>query len=329
MSSDAVRPTYSFVVPVFNEEATLGALYERLSAVLERLDGPSEVILVDDGSSDRSPELLRAVNARDPRFKVVVFSRNFGHQVAVSAGIDMTVGDAVVIIDADLQDPPEIVLEMAQRWREGWEVVYGVRRERAGESLFKLATASIFYRLLNRLTDVQMPLDVGDFRLIDRKAVEAFKLMPERNRYVRGMIAWIGFRQTGVEYMRAERYAGETKYPVKRMLKFAVNAIVGFSQLPLRIALALGFVVAGAAFAGGVAAVALKATGAYVVPGWASIVAVIGLLGGVQLMVMGMLGVYIGRMYEEVKRRPLYIVRETHGLARDAPTGRTAGSTTL
>jgi dolichol-phosphate mannosyltransferase len=217
---------------------------------------------------------------------------------------------------------------MAQRWREGWEVVYGVRRERAGESLFKLATASIFYRLLNRLSDVQMPLDVGDFRLIDRKAVEAFKLMPERNRYVRGMIAWIGFRQTGVEYSRAERYAGETKYPLKRMLKFAVNAIVGFSQLPLRIALALGFVVAGAAFAGGVAAVALKAAGVYVVPGWASIVAVVGLLGGVQLMVMGMLGVYIGRMYEEVKRRPLYIVRETHGLTHDASTSLDADSAT-
>jgi glycosyltransferase involved in cell wall biosynthesis len=310
-----ITPEYSFVVPVYNEQAALPALYERLTSLLERLDGSAEVILVDDGSRDDSFARMLEMSLRDARFKVVQLSRNFGHQAAITAGLDFASGNAVIIMDADLQDPPEVVLTMAERWREGFEVVYAVRRERHGEKPFKRWTAAAFYRLLRRLSDVQIPANVGDFRLVDRKAVEAYKSMRENDRFVRGMFSWIGFKQTGVPYDRAERVAGETKFPLRRMINFAIDGIVSFSNAPLRLALALGFVVSIASFLGGFAAIFVKVSGAFTVPGWASLVVVTSFLGGVQLIVLGVVGEYVGRIYEETKRRPLYIVNRSAGIA--------------
>jgi polyisoprenyl-phosphate glycosyltransferase len=305
-------PTYSIVIPIFNEEETLEELFGRLRSLLERLDGPAEVVLVDDGSTDSSYDHLTEAARSDPRLKVIQLSRNFGHQIAITAGLDISSGEAVAVMDADLQDPPEVILEMAAKWREGFEVVYAVREAREGEGKFKQTTARIFYRALKRLTDIEAPLDVGDFRLVDRKALEAFKAMRENNRYVRGMFSWIGFKQTGVTYNRAERFAGTTKFSFRRMLKFALDAVFSFSDVPLRIALNLGFLLAGLSFLGGAAAVVSKLTGAYVVPGWATLVVVTAFLGGIQLIILGVLGGYIGRIHDEVKNRPLYLVREAH-----------------
>jgi dolichol-phosphate mannosyltransferase len=308
-------PTYSFVIPVFNEEKTLPELRLRLSGLLDRLDGDAEVLLVDDGSSDASYPIMCRIHEQDPRFKVIHLARNFGHQLAITAGIDLARGQAVVILDADLQDPPEVVLEMAVRWREGYEVVYGVRTDRTSDSAFKRMTARLYYRLLQRLTDVPIPMDVGDFRLIDRRAVEAFKAMREQSRFVRGMFGWIGFKQIGVPYRRAERFAGQTKYPFRKMSRLAVDGIVGFSRIPLRLALNLGFICAGASLALGAFTLAGKLLGAYTAPGWASIVLVVLFLGGIQLAVMGVMGEYIGRIYEEVIGRPLYVVAGLRGVA--------------
>ncbi|MGH9196617.1 MAG: glycosyltransferase family 2 protein [Acidimicrobiia bacterium] len=310
-----VRPEYSFIIPVYNEHETLPTLYERLSSVLEQLDGSAEVIFVDDGSEDDSFDRLIEMSLRDPRFKVVQLSRNFGHQVAITAGLDFAAGHAVVVMDADLQDPPELVLTMAQRWREGFDIVYAVRRERPGESRFKRSTATRFYRLLRRLTDVEIPADAGDFRLVDRKALEAYKTMRENDRFVRGMFSWVGFRQTGVTYDRSERFAGETKYPLRKMMNFAIDGIVSFSNAPLRLALALGFTVSIISFVYGIVSIVLKLSGAFTVPGWTSIIFVASFLGGVQLIVLGVVGEYVGRIYLETKRRPLYIVNRATGLS--------------
>ena len=307
-------PTYSIVVPVHNEESTLPALYERLTQLLGRLDGETEVLLVDDGSTDLSYPLMMELHRRDSRFRVVHLSRNFGHQVAITAGIDLAQGQAVAVMDADLQDPPELILDMATKWREGYEVVYGVRQDRGTDTWFKRTSASIFYRTLRRLSDVEIPMDVGDFRLIDRRAVEAFKGMREGSRFVRGMFGWMGFRQIGVPYKRAERCAGETKYPTKKMLKLAIDGMVGFSRVPLRLALNIGFLFSVLALLGGTVAIGLRVAGIYTVPGWASVVFVVSLLGGLQLAVMGMMGEYIGRTYEETMRRPLYIISDLHGV---------------
>ena len=239
------EPEYSLVIPIFNEEDTVPELVTRLTGVLERLDGDAEVILVDDGSSDASYERMQAAHDADPRFKLLRLSRNFGHQIAVTAGLDVAAGNAVIVMDADLQDPPEVALDLAARWRDGYDVVYAVREEREGDTAFKRATASGFYRLFRRMSDVDVPLDVGDFRLVDRRALDAFRSMRESNRYVRGMFSWIGFRQVGVPFRREERYAGETKYPLRKMLKFATDGIVSFSAYPLRLALKVGFVMAG------------------------------------------------------------------------------------
>lgn len=307
---------YSIVIPVYNEKETLHALFERLTAVLESLDGTSEVILVDDGSTDGSSSRMLEMTLRDSRFKVVQLSRNFGHQIAITAGLDFAAGNAVVVMDADLQDPPETILAMVSKWREGFDVVYGVRGGRAGENRFKRFTAATFYRLLRKLSDVEIPADVGDFRLVDRRALDAYKRMREADRYVRGMFGWVGFRQIGITYQREQRFAGKTKYPLRKMANFALDALVSFSNAPLRLALGLGFVVSAASFLYGLVAILLKASGAFTVPGWASVIFVVSFLGGVQLMVLGVVGEYVGRAYVETKRRPLYIVSHSTGSAQ-------------
>jgi dolichol-phosphate mannosyltransferase len=313
-------PEYSFVVPVFNERETLEELYRRLVPVLEELDGPSEVLLVDDGSTDGGFEIMLGLHQRDNRFKLVRLSRNFGHQLALTAGMDHAAGRAVVVMDADLQDPPEVVLELAKRWREGYAVVYAVRDKRIGETRLKLWTANAFYRLLRRLTEIDIPGDAGDFRLIDRRAMDAMTSMREHNRYLRGMSAWVGFDQTGVRYVRDGRYAGRTKFSLRKMVRFALDGIVSFSDAPLRLVLNGGFLVSAFAFFVGIAAMVVKLADFYTVPGWASIVVVLAFLGGVQLMVLGVIGEYVAQIHKEVKRRPLYLVRELVGVDEsDAP----------
>jgi dolichol-phosphate mannosyltransferase len=314
------RPTYSIVIPVLDEEETLEILFERLTAVLKELDGDAEILLVDDGSRDRSYEIMLERRARDPRFKVLRLSRNFGHQIAITAGLDAAVGDAVVIMDSDLQDPPEIIPELAARWRDGYEVVHAVRTDREGDTAFKRATASVFYRALRRVTELDAPVNSGDFRLVDRQALDAFRSMRENNRYVRGMFAWVGFNQSGVTFARAARARGVTKYPFKRMLKFAGDAVLSFSNAPLRLALTLGFLLAGLSFLGGVTIIAIKLSGMSLVPGWTSIVTAVCFIGGIQLVVLGIAGEYIARIYDEVKNRPLYIVSDMHGVSRSALT---------
>jgi dolichol-phosphate mannosyltransferase len=306
-------PEYSLVIPIFNEEETVPELIRRLRLLLDRLDGPAEAVLVDDASTDGSYDLMVAAREADPRFKVLRLSRNFGHQIAITAGMDVAAGKAVIVMDADLQDPPEVVLEMAARWREGYDVIYGVREGRPGETRFKRTTASTFYRLLRRISNIDVPLDVGDFRLVDRRALEAFKAMRETNRYVRGMFSWIGFRQVGVSFRRDERFAGDTKYPLTKMLKFATDGVVSFSAAPLRLALNLGFIVSALSFGFGLAALVFKLAGLYSIPGLASIAVFVAFLGGIQLLVLGLMGEYIARIHDEVKDRPLYIVRDTHG----------------
>ncbi len=308
-ASPDVTVEYSFVIPVLDEVDTLPELQRRLVEVMDRLDGPAEVVLIDDGSTDGSFDVMARMNRVDPRFRVVRLSRNFGHQVAISAGLDHARGNAVIIMDADLQDPPEVALELAHRWREGHHVVYAVRDERDGESRFKLSTARGFYRLMNRLSEVEIPLDAGDFRLVDRRVVDVITAMPEHHRYLRGMFAWVGYDQTGVHYVREARHAGATKFPLRRMVNFATDGIISFSVVPLRLALSLGFVVSGLSFLAAVYGVVSKIFG-QVVPGWTSIVVVVGLLSGVQLMVLGVIGEYMARISAEVKRRPLYLVRD-------------------
>jgi polyisoprenyl-phosphate glycosyltransferase len=303
-------PTYSLVVPAYNEEGVIAELAAHLTEVMDALDGDAETILVDDGSRDRTYELMVEAAREEPRLRLIRLSRNFGHQIALTAGVDVAAGDAVIVLDADLQDPPEVVLELAARWREGYDVVYAVREARVGETRFKRATASAFYRGFNRISEVQVPLDVGDFRLVDRRALDVFSQMRESNRFVRGMFSWIGLRQTGVAYTRQERFAGETKYPLRKMLRFAATGVISFSAAPLRAALNLGFFVSFLAFAYGIWSVIVKVTGFYEVPGWTSIVVVTTFIGGIQLIVLGVIGEYIGDIHAEVKRRPLYVVSE-------------------
>jgi dolichol-phosphate mannosyltransferase len=322
------EPTYSFVIPLFNEEGVLLELYERLAAASESLDGPVEFIFVDDGSTDRTRELLEGLRAHDERVKLLVLSRNFGHQLAITAGLDFAVGDAVVIMDGDLQDPPELVAEMAQRWREGYDVVYAVRSARPGETRFKRGTANLFYRLIARLTNVKMPVDAGDFRLVDRRVAGIVANMREPDRYLRGLFAWVGFRQTSVSYERASRAAGESKYSLMRMLRFAADGLLSFSTVPLRVTLASGFAIAGLAFAAGIAAAVLKLVGAFETPGWASLIVVLSFFSGVQLIVLGTIGLYVGRIYAQGKDRPLYLVDRAVGFGQTpAPSGVVSRST--
>lgn len=308
-------PTYSFVAPVRDEEEVLPELHRRLSAVAERLDGDCEFVLVDDGSTDRSRERMLELRERDPRVKLLFLARNFGHQIAISAGLDFATGDAVVILDADLQDPPEVAVEMVALWREGYEVVHGVRAERAGERRLKRWTAHLFYRLLQRLSDVDLPLDAGDFRLADRRVVDVVRSMREPNRYLRGMFAWAGFRQTSVSYEREARLAGYTKISWPRMVRFAIDGILGFSVAPLRIIIGLGFAMSLVALVVGVVAIVLKLAGSLPpVAGWASLAVLVSFLAGVQLIVLGTVGLYVAQAYEQGKHRPLYLVAESHGL---------------
>lgn len=322
--SALVPPEYSIVIPILDERETLPELHRRLGRVMEQLDGSAEIIFVDDGSSDGSYEAIRKLHEADHRVRALRLSRNFGHQVAITAGLDHARGNAVVVMDGDLQDPPEVVPALAAKWREGFDVVYAVRDEREGESRVKLATASWFYRLLGRLSEVGIPRDAGDFRLIDRRVVDALKQMPEHHRYLRGMFAWVGYDQVGVHYARDARHAGRTKFPARKMVAFAADGIVSFSTLPLRATLMLGFLMSAVAFVLALFAVLAKVTGAYTVPGWASITVGVALLGGVQLTVLGVIGEYIARIHDEVKRRPLYLLRDQ----LETPATERASSTT-
>ncbi len=304
-------PVFSIIAPIFNEQENLPELYRRVSGVMELTGDPWELILIDDGSRDSSNSIIRGLAQKDARVRPVIFARNFGHQIAVTAGLDYSRGRAVVIIDADLQDPPELILEMIKKWRDGYEVVYAVRAEREGETWFKTFTASFFYRMISRITDVNIPLDTGDFRLMDRKVVNVLNSMRERHRFLRGMSAWVGFRQVGVNYKRAARFAGETKYPFRKMLRLALNAITGFSYLPLQLATYLGFIAAAASVIAIPVVVILRLVGEQQpFLGQATTLIAVLFLGGVQLMSLGILGEYIGRIYDEVKGRPLYVVSD-------------------
>jgi dolichol-phosphate mannosyltransferase len=304
-------PTYSVVAPIFNESENLPELYRRASQVLDSTGEPWELLLVDDGSSDGSQELIEQLARQDERVQPVIFARNFGHQIAVTAGLDYSRGQAIIIIDSDLQDPPEVMLDLIDKWREGYEVVYAIRAEREGESWFKVVTASLFYRLISRITDVDIPLDAGDFRLLDRKVVNVLNQMRERHRFLRGMSAWVGFHQAGVPYRRAARYAGETKYPFRKMFRLALNAITGFSYFPLQLATFIGFLAAGISILSIPVVIVLRLSGTQApLVGQATTLIAVLFLGGVQLISLGILGEYVGRLYDEVKGRPLYVVRE-------------------
>jgi dolichol-phosphate mannosyltransferase len=298
----------SVVIPLHNEQESLGALAERLTLVLDEQGEPFEAILVDDGSSDGTAFQLSSLSERDPRFRVVTLSRNFGHQIAITAGLDRAVGDAVVVMDGDLQDPPEVIPKLLDRWREGYDVVYAVRQRREGEPMLRRMRAAIFYRFFRLVSEIDAPVDVGDFRLIDRRVLLVLRRMPERHRYLRGMVAWVGLRQTGVEYVREERFAGQSKYPLAKLLQLGLNGVISFSDAPLRLALRLGLAISALAFFGGIAAIVVKLAGLFPIPGTATIVVLSSFLGGVQLLILGILGLYLGRIYDEVKGRPLYVV---------------------
>lgn len=323
----------SVVVPCFNEEEVLAETNRRLIAALEQQPLKFEIIYVDDGSSDSTPVLLRDLASRDSRLRVVRFSRNFGHQMAITAGLEHSSGDAVAIIDADLQDPPEVMLEFVHKWMEGYDVVYGSRAERDGETAFKLWSAKAFYRCIDRLSDTRIPLDTGDFRLMDRRVVDALLAMPERDRFVRGMVSWLGFSQSGVSYRRERRAAGITKFSLFKMLRFAMDGIFSFSIVPLRLATWTGFAASGIAVIGIIGALIERIFGVPgLVKGWTSMVTAILFIGGVQLICMGIIGEYIGRIYGEAKRRPLYILRERIGFGSresSAPDRLPAAMTTL
>ena len=306
--------TYSVVVAVFNEEEVLPHFYDRLTRVLDTLDGSSEIIFINDGSSDQSPLILHELHRRDPRVKVIHFARNFGHEIAVIAGLDYASGEATIIMDADLQDPPEVIPDLAAKWREDYEVVYAQRAGRAGETGFKKITAAWYYRLMRAVTSIDLPVDTGNFRLMGRRALKAVTSMRERHRFLRGMVCWVGFRQVGVSYERAARAAGETKYPLRKMVKLAKDGIYSFSRVPLELASYLGFVIAIFAFLMLIWVFVDKMLSKSVVPGWASTMSAILFLGAVQLICLGIIGDYLGRIYDEVRGRPLYIVDEVEGL---------------
>ena len=311
--SDATQ--LSIVIPVYNEVEVLPTLYHRLTRVMEGLGEPYEIIFVNDGSDDGSLTLLRELRTGDERVKLLGLSRNFGHQIAITAGLDHSSGQAVVVLDADLQDPPEIIPQLVEQWRKGYDIVFAVREKRHGEGLFKRATAALFYRLLRRMTSTQIAVDAGDFRLMSRKAVDTLRSIRERSRFIRGLAGWIGFRQTSVPYVRDVRHAGTTKYPLKKMVRFAFNGLISFSSVPLQLASYLGFVVSCVSFVYIAYAVWLKLSTNRTILGWTSVMVAVLFLGGVQLLCLGIIGEYIGRIYEEVKQRPLYIVDEARGSA--------------
>ena len=318
---DVSFPLLSLIIPCYNEEEVIAETIKRMKELCSELvDLETELIFIDDGSQDHTLTLLRAASAEDARIKVICFARNFGHQVAVTAGMDAARGDAVILIDADLQDPPNVIHQMISKWQEGYDVVYGTRTSRSGESVFKRTSARGFYRLLNKLSDVQIPLDTGDFRLMSRIVVDSLRAMPERDRFVRGMVSWVGFKQIAVPYNRVERFAGKSKYPLRKMLHFATDGILSFSTNPLKMSIGLGMLAASIALGGILYAIGMRIFTDTWVEGWTALMIAILFLGGVQLICVGILGEYIGRIYNEVKHRPLYIVEEYLGFAKDEPT---------
>lgn len=313
-STTVLRPdpaSISIVVPAYNEEEVIAETYLRLTSVMQGLSLPYELIFVNDGSRDQTFDKLTVLARADRNVKVINFSRNFGHQVAVTAGIEYAAGEVVVLIDADLQDPPELIATFVEKWREGFDVVYAVRRQRAGETWFKRMTARAFYRVMRDLTDIEIPLDTGDFRLMNRNVVDMLVAMKEKHRFIRGMVSWVGFRQIGVPYDRAERLAGESKYPLRKMIKFSIDGITSFSFKPLQLASQLGFLCSGLGFLAILGIVYLRLFTVQTIQGWASIMVVSLFLGGIQLFVLGIIGEYVGRVYDEVRGRPLYIVADT------------------
>jgi glycosyltransferase involved in cell wall biosynthesis len=312
------RSHYSLVIPVFNEEAVLPLLMHRLEALLQRINGTVEVIFVDDGSSDSSPIFLQAKARIDHRFKFIGLSRNFGQQVAITAGLDAARGDAVIVMDGDLQDPPELILAMIEKWQEGYEVVCAKRLHRDEDTYFKRATAHVFYHMINRLSSVRIPENVGDFRLLDRKVVDAFKNMPERTRFVRGMFSWLGFREAFVEFDRPSRPAGKTKYSALRLFRLAATYVVAFSDMPLRLVVWCGCLVSATALVYGLGAIYYKITGGVRIEGWTSTIVVLSFLCGANMLMTGIIGLYVGRIYAEVKQRPLYVVNRREGFNVEA-----------
>lgn len=310
----------SIIVPMYFEEEVAQECYNCLKSVMLQNNINYEFIFVNDGSTDRTLEILKGISAEDSRAKIVNFARNFGHQIAVTAGIDIAKGNAIIIIDADLQDPPEVIPELIAKWEEGYEVVYAKRKQRNGETWFKLVTAKYFYCFLNYMSDIDIPKDTGDFRLIDRKVADAFKQMTERNRFVRGMVSWVGFHQTYIEYERNERFAGETKYPLKKMIKFASDGIFAFSTKPLRMVMTLGLISVLISIAVLIYSVIVKIIGQGLQTGWASLMVTITFFSGMQLLGLGVVGQYIARIYEESKNRPIYVVKETVNIEDDDVT---------
>lgn len=306
-----MKPELSIIVPIYNEEENIPHLYKRLVNVTESIT-TFEIIFINDGSRDRSQELILSLVEADSRVRYINFSRNFGHQVAVSAGIDHCHGEAVVIIDADLQDPPELIRDLYFKWKEGYQVVYARRRTRSGESAAKKFTAKAFYRILSRITSIDIPVDTGDFRIMDRKIVEVLRMMPEQQKYLRGQIAWAGFRQTFILYDRDERNAGKTGYTYKKMIRFALDGITSFSNLPLKVATVMGFLVSGITFIAGIYALYSRFITRDYVPGWTSLMLAILFIGGVQLICIGIIGEYISRMSANIRQRPLYIISDTN-----------------
>jgi len=304
---------YSIIVPLYNEEEVIEECHKRLSETMESCGGLYEIIFVNDGSRDRTMEIARDIAGADSHIKIISFSRNFGHQNAITAGMNRAAGKAVVVIDADLQDPPYVIPDMIAKWKEGYEVVYGKRVERKGETAFKKGSAKGFYRFMNMLSDVNIPADAGDFRLLDRKVIEALKTLPERNRYVRGLVSWVGFKQTAVEYVREGRFAGKTKYPLRKMLKFATDGVASFSYKPLKISTVIGVILAICSFAYLIYVLYLRLFTDATVSGWASLAVISLFFNGVVLIILGIIGEYIGRIYDEAKGRPLYIIGETKG----------------
>ncbi|MCM3631361.1 glycosyltransferase family 2 protein [Paenibacillus glycanilyticus] len=308
-----MKARYSIIVPMYNEEEVIRHTYAKLKEVMDGYGEPYELVFVNDGSKDQTVEIVEAICQQDQNVRLVNFSRNFGHQIAITAGMDYAQGDAIIIIDADLQDPPEVMLKMIEKWKEGYEVVYGKRLKRKGETAFKKITALMFYRTMRSLTNFDIPMDTGDFRLIDRKVCDVLRGLKEKNRFVRGLVSWVGFRQTMVEYVREERFAGETKYPLKKMISFAVDGITSFSYKPLKIATYIGFTLSATSFVYLLVVLSQRLFTSTTVAGWTTIVAINLLFNGIILMLLGLIGEYIGRIYDESKNRPLYIVREARG----------------
>ncbi|AWB44501.1 glycosyltransferase [Paenibacillus sp. CAA11] len=321
--SRSEQTRYSIIIPMYNEEAVIQETYRRLKKVMNSTDENYELIFINDGSSDRSAEIIQDYAEWDESVKLIDFSRNFGHQIAITAGMDYSSGEAVIIIDADLQDPPELILSMIDKWREGYEVVYAKRIKRNGETWFKKWSAGVFYRILRASTEIPIPVDTGDFRLMDRKVCDEMKRLPENNRFVRGLVSWVGFRQTAIEYERDERLAGETKYPLKRMIKLCLDGITSFSYKPLKLAGYVGALLSGAGFLYLLYVIYLALFTDSVTKGWPSMISLMLIFNGFVLLMLGVLGEYVGRIYDETKGRPLYIVRNTYGglQAREKASG--------